>query len=376
MSRSFTTDDFIRLEAATRVLLSPLAVPHTDSWRVEVVRTTRELLRADHALFALSNQPRPHVGEDPDDPVAARYGDLVATVEGGEFSSTTDPLSEGWLRSHRAAGLGPFLTEDIEAYLRPRDLSMRDSQVASEGMFANGLHDIHGGVTATAGVEGAIQFSHAGVGRARPGHEVLAVLRALTPAFRAGLDALARLGAHRHALDAVPDPLVALDPDGREIHRNPALVALLDADPEAPAVEGALWRLGADLRRLAFPRRAETAGPPAPMQREALTARGRYTLSASVVPPGAFGPAETALVSVVAALAPAPLDPAAVGARHGLTAREAEVAVLVAGGLSNGAIAERLFVSPATVKRHVEGVLAKLGVGGRTAVAARILRPL
>ena len=303
MSRSFTTVDVARLEAATRVLLSPLAAPHTDDWRVEVVRTTRELLRADHALFALSNQPRPHVGEDPDDPVAARYGDLVAVVEGSEFASVDDPLSEGWLRQHRAGGLGPFHTEDIEAYLRPRDLSMRDSQVASEVMFANGLHDLHGVVTATAGVEGAIQFSHAGAGRARPSREVLPVLRALAPSFRAGLDALTRLGAYRHALDAVAEPLVALDPDGRELHRNPALVALLDDDPERQAVEAALWHLGRDLRRLAFPRRRDAAGPLGPMQRRAATAAGAYTLSASIAPAGALGPTETALVS--ASFAPA-----------------------------------------------------------------------
>jgi DNA-binding NarL/FixJ family response regulator len=111
------------------------------------------------------------------------------------------------------------------------------------------------------------------------------------------------------------------------------------------------------------------------MQREAMTARGRYTLSAAVLPPGAFGTTETALVSVAAALAPSPLDPVAVQALHALTSREAEVAVLLADGLPNAAIADRLFVSPATVKRHVEGVLAKLGVANRAAVAARLLGP-
>ena len=44
-----------------------------------------------------------------------------------------------------------------------------------------------------------------------------------------------------------------------------------------------------------------------------------------------------------------------------LTERELEVFTLIAGGLSNGEIAQRLFVSEATVKTHVNRILAKLG---------------
>ncbi len=54
----------------------------------------------------------------------------------------------------------------------------------------------------------------------------------------------------------------------------------------------------------------------------------------------------------------------------GLTAREVEVLRLVADGLTNRAIAERLFIAPKTASVHVSNILAKLDVSTRTQAAA------
>jgi DNA-binding NarL/FixJ family response regulator len=52
----------------------------------------------------------------------------------------------------------------------------------------------------------------------------------------------------------------------------------------------------------------------------------------------------------------------------GLTGRETEVLRLVANGLSNPQIAQRLVLSESTVKTHVKNVMAKLGLSSRAQV--------
>ena len=136
----------------------------------------------------------------------------------------------------------------------------------------------------------------------------------------------------------------------------------------------------------------ETAGlPPLSGARvEAYLAPARRLGDAAVARLWASGRALTSEAAVALAL-DAPVKPAASGAAplgespaltvvgryrvasappSSLTPREYEIAELVAGGLSNKAIAAELSISHTTAARHVANIMAKLGFNSRTQIAA------
>jgi len=76
------------------------------------------------------------------------------------------------------------------------------------------------------------------------------------------------------------------------------------------------------------------------------------------------------LIAAVVSRPPAPADPGSPDPSDrkppdGLTIREAEVLSLMASGLSNAEIAQRLYLSHATVKTHINRIFAKTGVRDR-----------
>jgi DNA-binding NarL/FixJ family response regulator len=68
---------------------------------------------------------------------------------------------------------------------------------------------------------------------------------------------------------------------------------------------------------------------------------------------------------------PAAIDPAGAAT---LTRREIEILRLIATGLRTGTIAERLHVSPATVRNHVQNIFEKLGAHNRLEAVAQARR--
>lgn len=77
------------------------------------------------------------------------------------------------------------------------------------------------------------------------------------------------------------------------------------------------------------------------------------------------------------------MRPGSRGPRHratsgweSLTATEHAVSLLVAEGLTNGAVAQRLYISPHTVNTHLRHVFGKLGVANRVALAGVVHRSI
>ena len=102
-------------------------------------------------------------------------------------------------------------------------------------------------------------------------------------------------------------------------------------------------------------------------------ALSRADLAASL---GVLGHDEAGVEAARAADRLAALDASTAAADDlaGLTPREREVLALVAEGLTNRQIAERLVLSEHTVHRHVTNLLGKLGLHSRSAAAARAAR--
>ena len=80
------------------------------------------------------------------------------------------------------------------------------------------------------------------------------------------------------------------------------------------------------------------------------------------------------LMSIVATKEEAHASRSIMDSNDGLTDREQEVLHLIADGMNNRGIAERLFISEKTVKTHVSNILSKLHLDDRTQAAIYALQ--
>ena len=110
--------------------------------------------------------------------------------------------------------------------------------------------------------------------------------------------------------------------------------------------------------------------PVVPPRASVRLASGQW-LTLHAAPLHADGTGPDGVAVTLAPATPAELEPLRL-ALHGLTPREREVAQLLARGATNEEIARALWISRYTVKDHVKAVYAKLGVGSRAELTAKL----
>jgi DNA-binding CsgD family transcriptional regulator len=187
--------------------------------------------------------------------------------------------------------------------------------------------------------------------------------------YRAGLGKL---------LDSLEEGLVLCDQIGRVIHANRATGRLLSDEMERARLHGEV-RVAAQALYDRMHRRSRSAdlgsGPTADevVEREFETPRGRFTLRATFLGTGLLPSTGGAVLVAVDRPAAAALSRTQLQTRYALTSREVDVAIELAHGRSNAAIARALSISPHTARHHAEKIFLKLGVHSRAEVGRLVL---
>lgn len=360
------------LEQTLQTLLAPLDYPDWQTWQVAVHGRLLELTGADSLCVytPLVDGPgawySPHLSEE----ALVAYGRQVAA----------DPSWE--LVESRFVALGTDMAHESQLYTRAE---LEAHPFYRDFLRPNRIHDLTvAGVSFGGAMAARLHFSNTSprgdAWEARRG----ALVKAILPAFRAALGLWRQLGERRAELsrmmDALPQAVFLYEASGTLLHANPGAMRLLDGggDSERLRAEAqrVAWSVGAMARRatsglVAPGARAQVANAAAAHDREVRLGARTFRLHGAVAPAWMLGREPGVLVTVESAVA-RPLTDTEVRERFGLTTRETEVARLVADGLSNQEIADRLGVSFFTARNHVERLLPKMGASNRARVGAML----
>lgn len=340
--------DIEKLKNALRILVAPLDYATADEWRRAANRELRELLHADSAGFLLPVEDGPFVYSEEHDPAElARYPDMPPPLlgNGQTIYQRLDEIKVGSLEQ-------VYGDEFDERYL--------GSEYYNDYAGANGAHDTLSAILplAETGLAG-VHFWHSHPTRHKFGIREVALLEIAYPALHAGVMTHLTLARQRAQLlrvvDELGQALAVYDRAGTLLHQTPHMVAILAGNPDAPLLSHRIERA----RTVHAPHEVTGVRMRYRVRGFRYTPAGSDALTAVVVEPGS----------------PVPKTDRALHERFGLTPAESRVAREIAEGKSNQLVAETLFISIHTAKRHTERVLQKLGVKSRAAVRARIHFP-
>jgi DNA-binding CsgD family transcriptional regulator len=344
-------------------MLTPSSHPDLATWTSAIMRDAGELLGADQVLFALpvGDGATLHGRGSSADVAAAAYMEYFWSVD--------------FLVAERRKNL------KLEVYTSSMLCApgeMEKSEIFNDWCVQYGVCDALGvGVEVGGILPAAVHFYHESSTADEFGDRGVALANMLLPAFKAGVFSYLRVfrltRAVLSAVDQLPSALVLADTSGVLVHENVRFQALLQSDPSdarGAALRGACSRAAmAAASAVNFLAPAKTRPQTGPANFEVETPGARYRVSASVLAEEVTEGAPKIMVVVERLTG---LSSHAVRARFHLTEREMHVARLLALGLSNLEVAQRLEISRHTAARHTERVLDKLGVHSRAAVSAML----
>ena len=338
------------LERAVSVALSPLDFPDATSWGDALTAALCALTDASAGAFLLP-------------PAGSHWRAL-------NHDARSDEMIAGWgVHEEATERLVGQTTGDLVLWARD-DLATPDAPRCSVPL--SGTIGVR--VRTTTGAVATVCV-HRDRSQGPPPYHVIAALRTIAPAFRAGVATWIASNICRtditRMLDSLADPALLFDTGGQVTHANAAMQRFAASSADATRLHAEAqriaWALGAMARRRVSPIAAVAradGGADTHTVRSLRIGATVFRLRGAMLGEHLFGVEPSVLVTITAA-GVEPLSDDALHAQYGLTSREIQVARLVAEGLSNSEIAERLGVKFFTARNHVERTLAKLGVASR-----------
>lgn len=410
MSPLFTGVQIRQMQQAQRVLLSVQTAESVESWTTEVFKVLRPLLNTDH-LYYLQPEQVSHSVSD------------AADMESGRSGSPAQPLSDTFTpdgstgRNGSSSGAGavddghsslivraPSLGEDFAAGINRHFIGFEDGFSIFREAYPTTMHRLVRAAGAGAVHDAPLYDAkrrrqldlyqevfrpvrvvrQLALAKPLPQGEALLIagfdepeapeyngtrhqiLQILAPIFETSLKLLwqSQQASRRFTtmIDALPEALIVFDADGGERYRNRAFEALPAGEADRAVLVRAAGKLVDEVGRCLRPMRSST---PLTTSSDISLPSGSYNLRAFVAPSMTDRPGILVWIEPDALLPP----PGRLQSVYGLTPRQAEVALLMAEGLSDRSIAERLAISRHTAHRHAEKVLKKMNLSSRAGVA-------
>jgi len=348
MSLTIAAAELEQLELAQSAIVSRLEHDHTSDWHEAVSGALRAVAGADHAtLFQSGPVPMSHL---------TTY-DEAATREYLAHYVHRDPVT----REVAAREIECGCAWDV---ITPQ--ALRETEFYNDYVRRHALYDVMSFRIAN-GSQSHLWLTLHSEREAAAAAEVrrrVSVLRLLLPSLRAAVQMDGRLAAWTEdgfrTIDDQREGVLLWSTDRRIVHVNPALSQVLAADPDGEAIRDAMIALARELLE------GGPANPLPTVTRPVRTALGRF-VAVAVRAGEPLAPAQAMVV-----LQRVTATDEELRRRYGLTAREVEVARLLAQGKRNADVAAALEISPYTARRHTERVLLKLGARTRAEVAGRL----